>query len=94
MGTFKGLVYVKHGRVGSRSEGPDYYLQTCDGEHLLKYADRCLWKPDYYLEFFCRKFVEINGEFDKEANTIYVKDISEICVGLIPQNQELLTKKI
>ena len=49
MGTFKGLVYVKHGRVGSKSEGPDYYLQTCDGEYLLKYVDRCLWKPDYLL---------------------------------------------
>lgn len=94
MGTFKGLVYVKHGRVGSKSEGPDYYLQTCDGEHLLKYADRCLWKPDYYLEFFCRKFVEINGEFDKEINTINVKYISEIFTGLIPQNEALLTTKV
>ena len=28
METFEGLVYVKHGRIGSKSEGPDYYLQT------------------------------------------------------------------
>ena len=28
MGTFKGLVYIKNGRIGTKSEGPDYYLQT------------------------------------------------------------------
>jgi hypothetical protein len=28
METLKGLVYIKQGRIGTRSEGPDYYLQT------------------------------------------------------------------
>ena len=27
METFDGLVYIKNGRIGSKSEGPDYYLQ-------------------------------------------------------------------
>ena len=89
METLKGLVYVKHGRIGSKSEGPDYYLQTFDRECLLKYADRHLWELDYYLEFFCRKFVEVTGEHDEDTNTIKVKSIKEICVGFIPRTYEI-----
>jgi hypothetical protein len=86
METFEGLVYVKHGRIGSKSEGPDYYLQTWDREYLLKYEDRGPWELDYYLEFFCRKFVEVTGELDGETNTIKVKSINDICVGLMPKS--------
>lgn len=95
MKTFEGLVYVKHGRIGSKSEGPDYYLQTWDREYLLKYADIGPWELDYYLEFFCRKFVEITGELDKEGNTMKVTTIKEICVGYIPQKDgtQLAAKK-
>ena len=64
METFEGLVYVKHGRIGSKSEGPDYYLQTWDRDYLLNYEDRGPWELDYYLEFFCRKFVEVTGELE------------------------------
>ncbi|MDD3247606.1 MAG: hypothetical protein PHF18_12260 [Methanosarcina sp.] len=84
METFKGFVYVKQGRVGSKSEGPDYYLQTLNKEFLLKYADRNLWEPDYYLEFFCRKFVEVNGKIlqemseDRDISMIIVASIQEI----------------
>lgn len=34
METFDGLVYIKNRRIGSKSEGPDYYLQTWDREYL------------------------------------------------------------
>ncbi len=57
MDTFKGLLYVKFGRVGSRSEGPDYYLQTKKGDYDLLYQKRNLWEPDYHLEFYCRRMV-------------------------------------
>jgi hypothetical protein len=83
--TFEGLVYVKHGRIGTKSEGPDYYLQTWESEYLLKYGDRGPWELDYYLEFFCRKFVEITGELDKETNAMKVIKVNEICVGHIPK---------
>jgi|GEM_PF-1150127 len=86
METLKGLVYVKHGRIGSKSEGPDYYLQTYNNEYLLKYVDRYLWEPDYYLEFFCRKFVEVTGELKSDTNTINVKNIKEICVSYMPKS--------
>jgi len=85
---FEGLVYVKYGRIGSKGEGPDYYLQTWDREFLLNYGDRGPWELDYYLEFFCRKFVEVTGEPDKETNTMKVTMIKEICVEHIPKKME------
>jgi hypothetical protein len=97
MEIFKGLVYVKHGRIGSKSEGPDYYLQTFDKEYLLKYADHNLWEPDYYLEFFCRKFVEVNGGLSPETtegrniSVIKVTSIKEICGSYIPRIAEIQT---
>jgi hypothetical protein len=97
METFKGLVYVKHGRIGSKSEGPDYYLQTWDKEFLLKYADRNLWEPDYYLEFFCRKLVEVNGILRQEMtenrniSVITVTSIQEISGSYIPRGDVIQT---
>lgn len=85
---FEGLVYVKYGRIGSKSEGPDYYLQTWDREFLLNYGDRGPWEIDYYLEFFCRKFVEVTCEPDKETNTMKVTTVKEICVEHIPKKME------
>jgi len=38
----------------------------------LKYGDRGPWELDYYLEFFCRKFVEVTGELDEEKNMVKV----------------------
>ena len=38
------------------------------------------------MEFFCRKFVEVAGEYDKETNTINIKNIHEICVNIIPED--------
>lgn len=84
MATFKGLVYVKHGRVGSRSEGPDYYLQTKEKDILLQYQERGLFLPDYYLEFFNRRMVEVEGERAGDGN-IRVKNIHEISAAFIPE---------
>lgn len=65
MESYKGLVFVKQGRIGSRSEGPDYYLQTKDKEYFLERKTvQELFKPDYFLEFYCRKFVAIEGTAD------------------------------
>jgi hypothetical protein len=83
MTTFKGLVYVKHGRVGSRSEAPDYYLQTKKKELILQHSDRELWKPDYKLEFFNRRMVEVEGE-PAGDDILRVKSIHEISDPLIP----------
>lgn len=70
-GKFFGLVYVKHGRVGSKSEGPDYYLQTGKGDLLLHYEQRNLWEPDYKLEFFARQMVEVEGKLtERDGNEV------------------------
>lgn len=82
--TFKGLVYVKHGRIGTRSEGPDYYLQTARGDFVLRYHQRNLWDPDYHLEFFDRRMVAVTGTLDNKLIT--VKAIEEILSPLLPQD--------
>ena len=84
MAGFKGLLYVKQAAVGSKSEGPVYYLQTKDREYTLIYGERHPWELDYKLEFFVRSLVKIEGEVVKE-NQIQVKDITEIGKGgLLP----------
>jgi len=64
---YSGLIYVKHGGVGSKSEGPVYYLQTGKGDLILRYQDRHPWEPDYKLEFFVRRMVEIEGKLAHEV---------------------------
>lgn len=86
MATFKGLVYVKHGRVGTRSEGPDYYLQTTRGDFLLRYHQRNLWEPDYHLEFFDHRMVAVSGTLN-DKTTITVKTIEEILAPLLPGDE-------
>ena len=80
---YKGLVYVKHGRVGSRSEGPDYYLQTTRGDYLLHLTNRHPWQPDYQLEFYSRRMVEIEGTL-QTPQMIEVKSIREILTAQLP----------
>jgi len=77
MATFKGLVYVKHEAVGSKSEGPAYFLQTKTGDYLLEYKREALYEPDYYLEFYVRSIVEVEGEAIQK-NRIKVQSIREI----------------
>ena len=91
--TFKGLLYVKHGRVGTRSEGPDYYLQTRIGDFRLCYEKRNLWEPDYLLEYYSRRMVEVKGEIE-EKMIINVKHINEICESLIPETHKIFKAKI
>ena len=83
MTTFKGLLYVKHGRLGSRSEGPDYYLQTKKEDFVLEYKERNPWEPDYHLEFYGRRMVEVSGKIIRDR-IIKVERIKEICESLIP----------
>jgi hypothetical protein len=70
MSDYKGLVYMKHGRVGSRSEGPDYFLQTKTGEFRLNFSNRLPFEPDYHLAFYCGKIVLITGEAVNDEITV------------------------
>ncbi len=84
MATFSGLVFIRHGRVGTRSEGPDYYLQTARRDYVLHYKERPLFEPDYHLEFFSRRMVEVEGKLGSDG-IVQVDSIREICVPLIPR---------
>jgi len=83
METFRGLVYVKLGRLGSKSEGPDYFLQTAKAELLLKYEKRNYWMPDYHLEFFNRRMVKVTGSFEDQI--FVVRTIDEILSPGLPR---------
>jgi len=61
---FKGFLYVKRGRIGMRSEGPDYWLQTSNDEYMLRFHDRLPSEPDFELEFYNRHVVGATGELD------------------------------
>lgn len=63
--TFEGFLYVKLGRLGSKTEGPDYWLQTTDREYLLVLHQRDdLSRPDFELEFYNRSAVRVEGELE------------------------------
>lgn len=80
--TCRGLMFVKQGRIGTRSEGPDYYLQTKDHEYkLARKTEEHVFRPDYYLEFFNRKWVEIDAELQQDE--LVVKGIHETCAGMM-----------
>jgi len=79
----KGLIFIKHGQVGTRSEGPEYHIQTKKADFLLKCDDnRHPWEPDYRLEYYNRMMVEINGV--SMGSYVLVKSIHKICSKFIP----------
>ena len=88
MATFKGLLYVKHGAVGTRSEGPVYYLQTRKADFVLHYTrdEHHPWELDYQLEFYARRMVDVEGE-ETERGHIHVKHLRELCVPMIPEEE-------
>lgn len=77
MAIFKGLIFVKHGAVGTKSEGPVYFLQTRTKDLLIEFKERNMWEPDYHLEFFSRRIVEIEGEVTdpERLKLITIKEI-------------------
>jgi hypothetical protein len=87
MNTFKGLVYVKYGNVGTKSEGPVYFLQTAQGDVGLEYNVKQAWETDFELEFYGRRMVEVQGEYDAERRLLHVRKggIREILSPNIPQ---------
>ena len=62
MPIYRGFLYPRHGRVGTRSEGPDYFLQSYYHDFLLAHKSRNPWEADETLAQYCSKMVEIEGE--------------------------------
>ncbi len=80
---FAGLLFVKHGRVGTRSEGPDYFLQTPRGEYGVVYGERRPWQRDEALEALSRNMVAVRGTL--EGETIRVERIEAIETPRLPE---------
>ena len=85
LASYKGFTHIMLGAVGTRSEGPIYYLQTLSKvgkskDYVLVYEERDLWEKDYYLEFYNHKMVEVSGKHIKE-NIIKVNRIWETCAS-------------
>lgn len=83
MSTFQGLLYVKHGAVGTKSEGPLYFLQTRTGDLLLEHGQRNAWEPDYHLEYFNRRIVQIDGT-PIDEKTIEVTRVIPLSATTLP----------
>ena len=69
---FEGYFFAKLERLGSKSEGPEYYLQMMDGKELLVFKKVEAWEEDPVLEEFLGERVEIFGEW-KETGMEYIK---------------------
>ena len=75
--TRKGLVWVEHDAIGSRSEGPTYHLQTCDKDYELP-KEVFPWELDYQMEYYVRKLVEVgpDNKIVKEIQAKYIPECS------------------
>jgi hypothetical protein len=80
---FEGFIFKKLHKFGTKSEGPDYYLQTEEGiDFLLFHEDREPWKPDSYLEKYAcvwnrEAHIKVKGKIDvtKSPPEIRVEEI-------------------
>ncbi|MFX0199160.1 MAG: BsuPI-related putative proteinase inhibitor [Candidatus Hodarchaeota archaeon] len=66
----EGFIFKKLHKFGTKSEGPDYYLQTEEGiDYLLFYKDHQLWEPDPELEKYAcvwkpAAHIKVKGKID------------------------------
>ena len=68
MATYQGYLFSKLGRVGTRSEGPDYFLQQLDGSEVpIVKQTEYLWQGDSTLQSLLAKKVRIEGRLDPQG---------------------------
>lgn len=84
MHSIRGLLFIKHGAVGTRSEGPLYFLQTEHKDVRLRFEKRHPWELDYVLEHHNRHIVEVSGE-NVDGETFQVKRIRRLVGKRIPE---------
>ncbi len=77
MDEITGLLSVKNARVGTISEGPDYYIKPLDDyanrwSEIHVWKKTHLWENDPGLHKFIDKKVEILGEIIETKSTITV----------------------
>lgn len=82
MGTYKGLIYMKHLALGSRNEGPDYWLQTIDRDYQLHKTSQ-LPQPDLRFDPLIGHIVEIAGN-TYDGGLIEVDSVRDLHASHIP----------
>ena len=70
--TFHGFLFSKLQSIGTRSEGPGYFLQTFDGREIPIIKHASPWQPDPELQRYVGIKVTIEGELLGEAITYRV----------------------
>lgn len=64
MKELEGFLFSKLGRIGSKSEGPDYYLQLFDSTEIPIVKKVHLWQEDPLLQKHLATKVILSGHFD------------------------------
>ncbi|MBN1574039.1 MAG: hypothetical protein JW984_12655 [Deltaproteobacteria bacterium] len=76
--TYVGFLFSRIERVGTKSEGPEYYLRTDGGEEIHLFKNATLWREDPVLQGYVNKRVSISGDlYEKELFYKEVKPIIE-----------------
>jgi len=78
---FEGFVYSKLHALGTKSEGPTYYLQTYPEniDYILKYQDVPIFEDDKQLHKFLALKVAVKGQITIDVpQCIQVKMIKPI----------------
>ncbi len=74
MGKYNGFLFSKLGGIGSKSEGPTYFLQQFDYKEIMVIKKVPLWKEDPSLQKFLGKKVTIEGKMNN-MGIVYEKII-------------------
>lgn len=60
--TITGFLFFRTERIGTKSEGPEYYLRTDDGTEIHIFKKATLWQEDPALHKLVERKVSISGE--------------------------------
>lgn len=63
-GVYSGYLFAKLGNIGTKSEGPIYYLQQWDGSEVVVIKNGMLWQRDAQLDTHLNTKVTITGALE------------------------------
>ncbi|GEM_PF-2616045 len=74
--THVGFLFSRIERVGTKSEGPEYYLRADGGDEIHLHKNAILWKEDPVLQEHIDKRVSVSG--DLIGNELFYKKVELI----------------
>ena len=88
MERFDGYIFSKLHLIGSKSEGPSYFLQQWDYSEIPIIKNAELWKQDPKLHSFLGKKVTVSGKSCQDG--IYYEDILDFIPFRKPETENKL----